>query len=462
MHPLYRAVLRRDFASFIAKAFATVDPGTAFESNWHIDLIAEYLEAARRGECKRLIINMPPRSLKSICVSVAWPAWLLGHDPKARIIAASYAQSLSLKHSLDCRAVVQSPWYRECFPETRLMLGQNEKAKFHTTARGFRFATSTGGSLTGEGGNFLIIDDPTNAIQARQAHWRHFVQTWFDTAFASRLNDKRSGVIILVMQRLHAEDLSGYLLEKGHWEHLCLPAIAPAPHIYDFGRIKKMRAAGELLHPIRENEALIARAQAELGSHAFAAQYQQEPVAKSSAWLKHEWLLRYDQIPTENIRITQSWDTAIKAGDAHDASVCLTFGETGNTHMLLDAHTFRAEYPELKRTALALAERWKPTAMLIEDRASGQQLIQDLRAATPLPVIPCQPKGDKLTRFLAVTALIEAGKLLLPKHAPWLAEFESELLQFPEGLHDDQVDALTQYLQWVRGRSFDGLSIRRI
>ena len=171
----YDALLKQDFSSFIGKTLSTVDPGATYLPNWHIDLIAEYLEAARRGDISRLIINMPPRSLKSVCVSVAWPAWLLGHDPRQRVIAASYAAPLSLKHSLDCRLVVNSPWYRQLFPEVKLTRDQNEKQKFMTTRRGFRFATSVGGTATGEGGNFLIIDDPINALQAYNEHWRNHV-----------------------------------------------------------------------------------------------------------------------------------------------------------------------------------------------------------------------------------------------------------------------------------------------
>lgn len=206
----YHAMLRTDLPSFIGKVLQTVDPGAPYLPNWHIDLIAEYLEAAGRGSISRLIINMPPRALKSVCVSVAWPAWLLGHDPRSRIIAASYAATLAVKHSLDCRLVMESEWYRALFPGTQLAHDQNEKHKFMTTQRGFRFATSVGGSVTGEGGNFLIMDDPLSPMQALGEHGRAHVAAWFDHTFATRLNDKKKGVIVLVMQRLHA-----FMLARG-------------------------------------------------------------------------------------------------------------------------------------------------------------------------------------------------------------------------------------------------------
>lgn len=455
-------LLKTDLSTFIGKTFSTVDPGTTYLSNWHIDLIAEYLEAARKAEITRLIINMPPRSLKSVCVSVAWPAWLLGHDPQSRIMTASYASSLSLKHSIDCRLVVNSPWYKQLFPEVALVRDQNEKHKFMTTKRGFRFATSVGGSTTGEGGNFLIIDDPISPAQARNAHWREQVNHWFDHTFASRLDDKHKGVIVLVMQRLHRHDLTGYLLAKGGWEHLSLPAVAMKPEMHDVGWVRKSREAGELLHPQRENMALIDRARIELGSSAFAAQYQQEPLPEDDGLIRGSWFGRYKAAPLAIERRVQSWDTAIKSQDEHDASVCLTFVEHDNRSYLLDVRVFRREYPDLKQIFYALAEQWQPQAILIEDRSSGQQLLQDAKRETMLPVISINPQGDKLTRFAAVVPMIESGKLVLPEQAPWLAEFESELFSFPDSAHDDQVDALTQYLTWLRSSSWENIRIRRL
>lgn len=211
----YDDLLANNFSTFIGKTLATVDPAAEFLPNWHIDLIAEYLEAARKSQITRLIINMPPRSLKSVCVSVAWPAWLLGHDPRTRILAASYAASLSVKHSLDCRLVLSAPWYQAVLPELKLSRVQNEKHKFMTSKQGFRMASSVGASVIGEGGNFLIIDDPISPAQAMNELARNHANNWFDHTFSTRLDNKKTGVIVLVMQRLHSADLSGYLLEKG-------------------------------------------------------------------------------------------------------------------------------------------------------------------------------------------------------------------------------------------------------
>lgn len=440
---------------------ATVDPGTAYLHNWHIDLIGEYLDKARRGEIHRLIINMPPRSLKSLCVSVAWPAWLLGHDPTSRIIAASYAASLAVKHSIDCRTVITSPWYCSLFKSVTLSRDQNEKHKFMTRQRGFRFATSVGGSTTGEGGNYLIIDDPISPAQAASKNWRDSANHWFDHTFASRLDDKQKGVIVLVMQRLHANDMTGYLLAKGGWTHLSLPAVAVKREVFYAAGRKIVREPGQLLHPQRENQLLIERAKTELGSSAFAAQYQQRPLAEEGNMVHPWWFLRYAKQPV-CVRKIQSWDTGVKGGARHDASVCLTFGECDGKNYLLDTRVMRLEYPDLKRMVYMLAEQWQPDAILIEDKASGQQLLQDVRRETQLPLIARMPKGDKITRFAAVSAMIEAGRVALPEQAPWLSDFEQEILLFPHGEHDDQVDALTQYLDWIRISGLNALRIRRL
>ncbi|MDX2073467.1 MAG: phage terminase large subunit [Alphaproteobacteria bacterium] len=466
---------RKHFRHFIGRTLLTADPDAHFQKNWHIDLIAEHLEAARLGKLTRLIINMPPRALKSQCVSIAWPAWILGHDPSARIMAASYSAQLAIRHSLDCRQVVTSAWYQRLFPDTRIARDQNEKHKFMTTRRGFRFATSVGGTATGEGGNFLIIDDPMNPSQAMSAAARAQVKRWYDHTFSTRLNDKKRGVIVLVMQRLHMDDLTAHLLEKGGFTLLSLPAIATGTDYFHFGSVTKNRGEKEALHPAREDTALIERAKIELGAQAFSAQYQQQPLPEEGGMLKRPWLRRHN-IPSplegegrvgggeerHHERIVQSWDTAIKAENHHDASVCLTFVESGNVAHLIDARVERLEYPELKRRVRELAEKFKPHAILVEDKASGQQLLQDLKRETSLPLVAVQSSANKVTRFAAVSAMIEAGRLSLPHNAPWLAAFEQEILEFPHGKHDDQVDALTQYLDFLRKSSFDRLSMRRI
>ena len=459
---LYRALYRQDLASFIGRSVEILQPNTQLIPNWHLGLIAEYLNACTEGKLTRLIINLPPRYMKSHAVSVAWPAWLLGHDPARRIIAASYSSAIALKHSMDARALVQSEWYRDLFPQVKMAKDQNQKTKFMTNKRGFRLATSVGGTLTGEGGEFMIVDDPQSAIQVGSAVYRKRAFDWFQNTFMTRQDNLNKGCYVVVMQRLHAEDLTGKLLTKKGWEHLIIPAIEKMPRTYHFGNFHYVRAAGELLNPSRDSVEAFERLKADIGSHQFSAQYQQQPTLAEGRIIHPEWL-HYAPLPQEGIRV-QSWDTAIKAGDKHDLSVGQTWRITKEHYVLEDMVHAAMEYPTLKKAILDTAEKYQPEIILIEDKASGQSLIQELKALTRLPIVAIMPKGDKIQRLLRVLGLFEAGKVQFLQGALWLADAEQELLGFPEMPHDDIVDATTQFLNWAqtRERQQNGWKIRML
>jgi predicted phage terminase large subunit-like protein len=459
---LLEAILRQDLASFTAKVFHTVNPTARYLDNWHVQLICEYLAACSRGEIKRLIINLPPRSLKSISVSVAWPAWMMGHAPSRRIMTASYSRDISIRHALDFRLVTASPWYGWLFPGFAAAADQNEKHKLQTTSRGHRIATSVGGAATGEGADVLIVDDPHNPRQALSATMRESALDWFDQTFSSRLDDKKNGVMVVVMQRLHERDLTGHLLAKGGWEHLCLPAEAERRTVIDFGAVKLTRRPGALLHAAREGPLEIARAKRELGAYAYAAQYQQRPAPLRGGIVDLAWFKRYGAAPAAPLRIVQSWDTAFKGGALNDPSVCGTWAETETGFYLLHVARRRLEYPALKRAAMSLAALWSPDAILIEDKASGQSLIQDLRSQTRLPVIALRPEADKLTRMSTASPAIEAGRVFLPETADWLDDYEAEMAIFPNGAHDDQVDITSQFLRWATARRRAAPRMRRL
>jgi hypothetical protein len=225
-HAFLDALLREDFVSFLNKTFVEVSGGDQFLGNWHIDAIAWELKQIQDGNNTRLIVTMPPRYLKSIAISVAWPAWMLGHKPQLRFVCVSYSKELASKHASDCRAVMQTDWYQRIFPKTRLRKGSMAEMDFGTTQGGGRLSTSVGGTLTGRGGDIIVIDDPIKPDEAHSETTRKTVLHWFSNTLLSRLNDKKTGSIVLVMQRLHEEDLAGHLLEAGGWHHLSLPAIA--------------------------------------------------------------------------------------------------------------------------------------------------------------------------------------------------------------------------------------------
>ncbi|RYE14252.1 MAG: terminase, partial [Rickettsiales bacterium] len=424
-------------------------PGVKYDHNWHIDLIADYLTKAADSKIKRLIINIPPRSLKSTCVSVAWPAWLLARNPSARIMCASYSQILSIKHSTDTRLLISSEWYRDNYPNVKITYDQNEKSKFTTTKRGFRFATSIGGTATGEGGDFLIIDDPHNPVQASSQIKRQNAIDWFEQTFISRLDDKRKGVIVIVMQRLHEDDLTGHLMKKSPniWQNLKLPIIADSDQDIIIGKKKIYLKEGDILHKNRDNIEDINQLKIELGDYAFSAQYMQSPISATGNILKREWIRYYDKLPDVN-RIIQSWDTAIKATSNSDYSVCTVWAECDDGYYLIDLIRDRYEYPNLKKSIITLSDKYITGAILIEDKASGQSLIQDLKYSN-LPIISIKPIQDKITRFARVTSFFESSKVFIPSNSIFTSDYIKEILSFPNSLKDDQVDSTSQFLNWM-------------
>lgn len=448
------SVVRTSFKIFLRKVFDTICPGQEFQDNWHLNYILDELFKVEKHETKRLAINLPPRSLKSIIMSVAWPAWLLGYNPKMRIIVSSYSKALADKHSQDCRTVMNSPWYKRVFRDTKLRKGENKRSKFMTTEEGFRLATSIRSTLTGEGADLIIIDDPLTPLQASSARDRDRVNSWFDTTLSSRLNDKSTGAIVMTMQRLHPNDLTGHLLSKGNWKHIALPAVATRDEKISFGETTILRTTGDLLHPQRESRALINQAKLELGAAAFNAQYQQNPVSTVYSIIKPMWVKRYEKAPDyDKSLIYQSWDCAAKTHEMNDYSVCTTWLVNNENIYLLDVVRDRYDYPDLRATAIAQYQKYKPHAVLIEDKITGHALIGDLFKETSMPVIKVNPKLDKITRVTAVSSLFESGRVHLPLHSYFLAEYENELFNFPNVQFDDQVDSTSQFLSWFNEKN---------
>ena len=453
-HPeaLLDELVRRDFVSFLIRAFPTIRGGAMLELNWHIDAIAQALAGVADGTCKRLLLTLPPRQLKSFMTSVAWVAWRLGNDPRLSFVCVSYSNELSAKFARDCRAIMQSDWYRRTFPRTIITPSRTAVHDFETSVGGGRLATSVGGTLTGRGGDIIILDDVIKPDEASSETVRESVNEWFSSTLASRLNDKKSGAIIAVMQRLHQYDLAGLLLESGEWDELSLPAIAIADRVIPLtrGRFHK-RLEGEPLHATREPITVLLQIKASIGSTAFAAQYQQQPVPAKGNVVKAEWLQTYSDLP-EKGKIVQSWDTASKTDERHDWSVCITARVDGRKAYIVDVWREKVEFSELWKAVKRLAHKWRPRSLLIEDAGNGTALIQRLRNDNPDNVpspLARKPKLDKLSRLDAASSMIEAGDLLLPKEAAWLAQFKEELLGFPSTRHDDQVDALSQLMNWI-------------
>ena len=450
----YDVALRNDLNAFTQKCFYQVNPNGLYLPNWHLEAMAAKLDACRRGEIRRLIINVPPRHLKSIAASVALVAWWLGHDPTAQILCASYGQDLSDKHALDCRAVMLSSWYQRIF-KTRLSPDRQAINEFETSAKGFRLATSVGGVVTGRGADVMIIDDPLKPDEAVSDTRRRSVNDWYDNTLYSRLNDKQKGCIILIMQRLHEDDLVGHVIGQEPWEVMALPAIAETDETHiiktPYSTYQHVRRQGEALHPERESLETLQHIRQTLGAYNFAGQYQQAPAPLGGGMVKRAWFQTYEshQQPDKFDRIVQSWDTAIKVTELSNYSVCTTWGTKGKKIYLLHVFRKQLEFPDLKRAVQAQAKLHGATVVLIEDKASGTQLIQDLKREGMSQIIAYEPKGDKTMRMHAQTAPIENGLVYVPKEASWLEDYMHELVTFPKGKYSDQTDSTSQLLNWI-------------
>jgi predicted phage terminase large subunit-like protein len=445
----YNQILRTDFPAFLHRCMRHLNPGSVFMPNWHLDAIAYRLQRVRDGEVTRLIINLPPRYLKSLTVSVAASAFMLGHDPHKRIIGISYGTDLSAKHAADFRTIVESDWYKRVFPGMRISRATDSIVE--TTLGGFRKATSISAALTGFGGDCFIIDDPQKPVDAQSETQRNQLNQWFSNTLVSRLDNKNTGIIIVVMQRVHLNDLTGYLTENSDaWDILSLPAIAEVDEQIPVGdREYHVRLAGEVLHPEYESLVTLEQLRTEMGSETFSAQYQQSPVPPGGAMIRKEWFRYFDVEPerTHRTKVIQSWDTAAKDGVRNDWSVCTTWLVLNKRdYYLLDVTRGRYEYPQLRDMAVALAEKYKPTLILVEDASTGTALTQELRQAGRHRVKAIPVERNKVERMFIETAKFEAGFVHFRRNARYLAELETELLSFPQGKHDDQVDSFSQAL----------------
>jgi predicted phage terminase large subunit-like protein len=445
---------RQDFVSFIRMSFDLLMHAEPLSMNGHIEVMAYYLEQVRLGRIRRLIINLPPRYLKSLVTSVAFPAFVFGHDPTKRLIVVSYGSDLAVKFANDCRTIINSPRYKSIFPGLQISRIKNTESEIATTRGGFRLATSVDGSLTGRGGDIIIIDDPLKPSDASSDAKREHVNTWFKNTLYSRLDDKQRGAIIIVMQRLHDDDLCGWLSKNSHgWTVLNFPAIALEEEQIPIGDGRfYIRHIGDVLHPERESKSDLDNIRSELGEDIFAAQYQQRPSQSTGHMIKRDSIPRYDHLPirTKSHHLIQSWDTAIKADANNDRSACVTLlVDDRRNYYVVEPLSDRLLYPELKARAISQAQKHKPDKILVEEVGLGRMLIKDLKAAG-LPAVGVIPEGDKLTRVSIQLEKFANGRVFFPREAPGLAELENELFAFPNGRYDDLVDALIQALAYER------------
>jgi predicted phage terminase large subunit-like protein len=473
---------------FVQQAWHVMEPGVPFVPSWHIELICEHLEAVSSGDIQRLLINIPPRHSKSTIVSVAWCAWEWIAQPEQKFLAASYSGTLSIRDNLKARRLIQSPWYQERWGHMFELSGdQNAKQRFENNKTGYRLATSVGGTATGEGGSRLILDDPHGAQDAQSETMRATALEWFDMVWSTRLNNPKTDAMVTVMQRLHEKDISGHVLEDiGGWEHVCIPAEWDGKHRstvlgpYDPRRIK-----GELICPERFGEAEIVKLKQLLGAYGTAGQLQQDPAPAEGGILKTDsfnlWPGPQRLPPFEYI--LQSYDCAFTERTTGDPTACTVWGlftHRGQRNaMLLDAWDEHLGYPDLRTKVI---RDWtseygadksakagmptkgrRPDRLLVEAKASGQSLLQDLRLAK-VPAVGYNPgQADKVSRAHQAAPTLELGLLWIPESVKnpgqpvsWAQPFLHQLAKFPVAEHDDYVDTFTQAIIYLKNeRWFD-------
>lgn len=461
---------KRRLSEFARQAWHVIEPGTQYLHNWHVDAICEHLECVTSGESTRLLINIPPRYMKSRLVSVFWPCWEWIHRPELRYMFATYSAGLSTEHSIDRRAILTSDWYVNNWGHIiQLVQDQNVKTEYRNTRQGVMVATSVGGTALGKGGNRIVVDDPHNTQQAESEAERLNTLNQFDRALSTRLNDKKRDAIVVVMQRLHEKDISARCLELGY-THLCLPAEAERKTLVILPRTKTeiVREPGDLLWPEREGPAEIAIAKAALGPYGYAGQYQQRPAPAEGGLIKRVWW-RYWQpkdvdlgpvdvdgkvitpvtLPEEFDQQFDSWDATFKDAADSDFVVGGEWARAGADCYLLDRDRARRDFPSTLSAIRTMRMKWKHSrATLIEDTANGPALIATLRHEI-MGVLAVRVKGSKDARLQAVLPIIAAGNVYLPhpRLYPWVREYVDWMAVFPNGEFDDDVDMTSQALQ---------------
>lgn len=415
-----------------------------------MDAICQKLEAVSRGERDRLIITMPPRHGKSMMTTESFPVWYLGNNPDKRVMEVSYSDSLSRLFGDKCRRKVEEFGY---LWGIGIDHRRGDKSDWGIDGRyGGMTSSGVGGSITGKGADLLIIDDPVkNRMEADSQTYRNRVWSEWQSTLSTRLHP--GAAVVVVLTRWHEDDLAGRLLkdEPDRWELFNLPAIAEEGDPLG-------RTPGEALWPDRYDEAELARIKTTVGSRDWEALYQGRPSPASGSILLREWWREYPLSPKEQERnmerVILSWDCTFKDSNGTDFVVGQVWGKRGADFFLLDQVRARMDFPATIKAVRALAAKWpRAVAKLVEDKANGPAVISTLKRDVP-GLIPVEPEGGKVVRANAVSPYIEAGNVFLPApcNASWVNDFIEECAAFPSGAHDDQVDAMTQALQYLIGK----------
>lgn len=441
----------RSLAEFSRQAWHILEPNTPLLWNWHLDAICDHLEAVSAGQIRNLLINMPPRHMKSLAVSVFWPVWEWLRDPSRRWLFSSYALSLSIRDSLKCRRLIESPWFQDRWGSLfYLTSDQNQKMRFENNLTGYRIATSVGGVGTGEGGDFVVVDDPHSVQEKESDAIRESTLVWWDETMSTRLNDPRTGAKVIVMQRVHEKDLSGHVLEQGGYVHLCLPAeFEPDKRcVTEIGWSDPRKDEGELLWGERIGQDEIAELKRRLGPTGYAGQFQQRPVPAGGSLFRGEWFDVVDKVP-QLTKTSRGWDkaaTEATSGRDPDYTAGVKIGVTADgTYYILDVRRDRQGPLGVERLVSSTAQQdGLNVSIRLEQepgssgKADAEHYTRDVLRGYAARAFPST--GDKATRAAPFSAAAEARRVKLVR-AAWNDAFIDEANSFPLGAHDDQIDA---------------------
>lgn len=471
-----------NLVDFVEGAWKYIDPNP-YHYGWHLEAIAEHLQAVARGEIRRLVINVPPRTSKSSMVSVCFPAWTWAQSehgplsgPHVQFLFASYAQTLSIRDSVKTRRLLESPWYKRNWGKRfSITSDQNTKIRFDNDKGGYRLATSVDGSLTGEGGSIIVVDDPHNANEVESDLVRQGTLEWWDQSMSTRLNDPKTGAFIVIMQRLHESDLTGHVLSKdtGNWVHLCLPMRMETDRRCVTPWYVDNREEGELLVKSRFGEEEVKELESRLGPFAAAGQLQQRPQPRGGGIFKRNWWVLWDESVSASEGRTKvvfpdfeyivaSLDTAYTTKQENDYSAMTIWGVWTDRNenrriMLIYAWQDRLEFSPLVKKVHELCTKFKIDRLLIESKAAGLSVAQELRTQFNRENWGIQVvdpgRGDKVARAYAIQHLFADEMIYAPDY-DWAEKLISQAESFPKGAHDDLVDSMTQALTHLRAIGF--------
>ena len=489
LHEKEKRTMGRSLHEFLKGCWPIIEPGRKFVDNWHLEAICDHLEAVSRRDIKRLLINVPFRTSKSTITSVAWPAWTWAQTGQAnhQWLCGSYAGKLAIRDNVKMRRLITSDWYRSYWASNFMLTGdQNEKIRYENDHRGYRIAFGMTGGVMGDGGDTILIDDPHDRQGAHSEAERENALTTFDEALISRLNDPESGAIVIIMQRLHQNDLSGHVLKQRGWEHLMLPMEYEPERACStkLGFKDPRTERDELLWPERFPREVVDNLKMALGSYGAAGQLQQRPAPAGGGILDTDHFEIWpSNKPLPDLHfILQSYDTAFTDKTQNDPTACTVWGVWHDTvdgvvikkALLLEAWADHLRYPQLRKRVL---DDWKAVyggvkddplhpsrradTVLVEEKGSGQSIVQDLQMAN-IPVIKYNPgRADKTARAALTSPLLELGLfyILESKKEPgkpvtWARGFLEQCEQFPNGEHDDLVDTFTQATIYLRDANF--------